>query len=175
MVVATQNPVEQQGTYPLPEAQLDRFLFKHLVAYPGREQERRMVRQHGHRTASAGPQAFGIGAVAGVAELRGARETVEGIRLTDDLIDYILDLIRASREHPGVAFGASPRAATMLASACRALAALSGRDYVIPDDAKFLARPLLRHRLVLSPAAEIEGRDAEGIVGEIVAQTPAPK
>ena len=175
MVVATQNPVEQQGTYPLPEAQLDRFLFKHLVAYPVREQERRMVRRHGHRTASGGPQAFGIGAVAGAAELRGARETVEGIRLTDDLIDYILDLIRASREHPGVAFGASPRAATMLASACRALAALSGRDYVIPDDAKFLARPLLRHRLVLSPAAEIEGRDAEGIVGEIVAQTPAPR
>ena len=175
MVVATQNPVEQQGTYPLPEAQLDRFLFKLVVDYPERDEERRMVRQHGHRTTLGAPADFGIEAVATAAELSAMRRFVETIRLTDDLVEYVLDLVRATREHPGLSYGASPRAANMLASACRALAAVSGRDYVVPDDVKALAAPLLRHRVVLSPAAEIEGRDADRIVAEIVQQTPAPK
>ena len=175
MVLATQNPVEQQGTYPLPEAQLDRFLFKHIVDYPARAEERLMVRQHGHRTTLATPVDFGINAVADLVELRAAQAFVETVRLSDDLIDYVLDLVRASREHPGLAFGASPRAANMLASASRAFAVLAGRDYVIPDDVKSLAAPLLRHRVVLSPAAEIEGRDADRIVAEIIEQTPAPK
>ena len=175
MVVATQNPVEQQGTYPLPEAQLDRFLFKLVVGYPERDEERRMVRQHGHRTTLGAPADFGIEAVTSAAELSALRRFVEGIRLTDDLIDYVLDLVCATREHPGLSYGASPRAANMLASACRALAAICGRDYVVPDDVKALAAPLLRHRVVLSPAAEIEGRDADRVVAEIVQQTPAPK
>ncbi len=175
MVLATQNPVEQQGTYPLPEAQLDRFLFKHIVEYPNRDEERLMVRQHGHRTTLATPADFGIEAVADLPELRAAQAFVETVRLSDDLVEYVLDLVRASREHPGLAFGASPRAANMLASASRAFAVLSGRDYVIPDDVKFLGLPLLRHRVVLSAAAEIEGRDTDRIVTEIIAQTPAPK
>ena len=175
MVLATQNPVEQQGTYPLPEAQLDRFLFKHIVEYPNRDEERLMVRQHGHRITLATPADFGIEAVADLSELRAAQAFVETVRLSDDLIEYVLDLVRASREHPGLAFGASPRAANMLASASRAFAVLSGRDYVIPDDVKFLGLPLLRHRVVLSAAAEIEGRDTDRIVTEIIAQTPAPK
>ena len=175
MVVATQNPVEQQGTYPLPEAQLDRFLFKHVIDYPDRDEERRIVSQHGHRTTLSAPADFGIAAVAGADELRQAREFVATIRLADDLIDYVLDIVRASREHPGLSYGASPRAANMLASASRALAALGGRDYVIPDDVKFLATPLLRHRVVRSPAAEIEGRDADRIIGEIVEQVPPPR
>ena len=175
MVVATQNPVEQQGTYPLPEAQLDRFLFKLVVDYPERDQERRMVRQHGHRTTLGAPADFGIAPVVAADALPAARRFVETIRLTDDLIDYVLDLVRATREHPGLSYGASPRAANMLASASRALAAVCGRDYVIPDDVKTLAAPLLRHRLVLSPAAEIEGRDADRIVAEVVQQTPSPK
>lgn len=175
MVVATQNPVEQQGTYPLPEAQLDRFLFKLVVDYPQRDQERQMVRQHGHRTTLAAPADFGIAPVAAADALAAVRRFVETIRLTDDLIDYVLDLVRATREHPGLSYGASPRAANMLASASRALAAVCGRDYVIPDDVKALAPPLLRHRLVLSPAAEIEGRDADRIVAEVVQQTPSPK
>ena len=175
MVLATQNPVEQQGTYPLPEAQLDRFLFKHIVEYPNRDEERLMVRQHGHRITLATPADFGIKAVADLSELRAAQAFVETVRLSDDLIEYVLDLVRASREHPGLAFGASPRAANMLASASRAFAVLSGRDYVIPDDVKFLGLPLLRHRVVLSAAAEIEGRDTDRIVTEIIAQTPAPK
>ena len=175
LVVATQNPVEQQGTYPLPEAQLDRFLFKLVVGYPERDEERQMVQRHGHRTTLGAPADFDIAAVVTGDELAALRGFVATIRLTDDLIDYVLDLVRATREHPGLSYGASPRAANMLASACRALAAVSGRDYVIPDDVKALATPLLRHRVVLSPAAEIEGRDADRIVAEVVQQTPAPK
>ncbi len=175
MVVATQNPIEQQGTYPLPEAQLDRFLFKHIVDYPSREDERAIVRQHGHKTTMSGPAAFNIEPVATLDQLEEVRRQVETVRLSDDLVDYIVDLIRASREHPGLSFGASPRAANMLASAARALAALSGRDYVIPDDVKYLASPALRHRIVLSPASEIEGLDADSIVDDIIEQTPTPK
>lgn len=175
MVVATQNPIEQQGTYPLPEAQLDRFLFKHIVDYPTRDDERDIVRAHGSRTTMTTPEAFGIEPVAGPADLAAMRSFVEGIRLGDDLVDYVVDLIRASREHPGLSFGASPRAANMLASAARAYAALDGRDYVIPDDIKYLAPPSLRHRIVLSPASEIEGLSPDQIVDEIIEQTPVPK
>ena len=175
MVVATQNPIEQQGTYPLPEAQLDRFLFKHVVDYPTRDDERDIVLAHGSRTTLTSPEAFGIETVVGAAELDAMRSFVEGIRLGDDLVDYVVDLVRASREHPGLSFGASPRAANMLASAARAYAALDGRDYVIPDDIKHLAPPTLRHRVVLSPGSEIEGLDPDRIVAEIIEQTPVPK
>lgn len=175
MVVATQNPIEQQGTYPLPEAQLDRFLFKHIVDYPSRDDERDIVRSHGSRTTMTTPEAFGIEPVAGPADIAAMRSFVEGIRLGDDLVDYVVDLIRASREHPGLSFGASPRAANMLAVAARAYAALDGRDYVIPDDIKYLAPPTLRHRIVLSPGSEIEGLHPDQIVAEIIEQTPVPK
>ena len=175
MVVATQNPIEQQGTYPLPEAQLDRFLFKHVVDYPTRDDERDIVRAHGSRTTMTSPEAFGIEPVAGSADLEAMRAFVEGIRLGEDLVDYVVDLIRATREHPGLSFGASPRAANMLASAARAYAVLDGRDYVIPDDIKFLAPPTLRHRIVLSPGSEIEGLHPDEIVAEIIEQTPVPK
>ena len=113
--------------------------------------------------------------MANLDDIETARALVENIRLSDDLVDYVVDLIRASREHTGLSFGASPRAANMLACAARALAALSGRDYVIPDDIKLLATPTLRHRLVLSPAAEIEGLQADEIVADIVDRTPVPK
>ncbi|MDE0661579.1 MAG: MoxR family ATPase [Gammaproteobacteria bacterium] len=175
MVVATQNPIEQQGTYPLPEAQLDRFLFKHVVDYPTRDDERDIVRAHGSRTTMTSPEAFGIEPVAGPADFEAMRADLEGIRLGEDLVDYVVDLVRASREHPGLSFGASPRAANMLASAARAYAALDGRDYVIPDDIKHLAPATLRHRIVLSPGSEIEGLHPDQIVGEIIEQTPVPK
>ena len=175
MVVATQNPIEQQGTYPLPEAQLDRFLFKHIVDYPTRDDERDIVLAHGSRTTMTSPEAFGIEPVAGPADLQAMRTFVAGIRLGDDLVDYVVDLIRATREHPGLSYGASPRAANMLAMAARAYAVLDGRDYVIPDDIKYLAPPTLRHRIVLSPGSEIEGLHPDQIVGEIIEQTPVPK
>jgi MoxR-like ATPase len=175
MVIATQNPIEHQGTYPLPEAQLDRFLFKHVLAYPSREEERAIVTQHGHRTTMPTPAQFGIETVATLDDLGQMRRAIEQIRLSSDIVDYIVDIVRATREHPSLQFGASPRAANMLASAARALAALSGRDYVIPDDVKLLAPPTLRHRLVLAPGAEIEGLDADKIVGQILEQVPAPR
>ncbi len=175
MVIATQNPIEHQGTYPLPEAQLDRFLFKHVLDYPDEEEERTIVARHGNRATMANIQSFGIAGVVGPKELAAMRKTVAGIRLADDLVGYIVTLARATREHPSLQFGVSPRAANMLASAARAYAGLAGRDYVIPDDIKLLANPTLRHRVVLAPGAEIEGLDADQVIGQIVEQTPAPR
>jgi MoxR-like ATPase len=175
MVVATQNPIEQQGTYPLPEAQLDRFLFKIIVQYPDREQEREVVRRHGHRSAMPRLQDFGLKPVADGKMLADLREVVARIHLSEELIDYIVDVIRGTREHASLEVGASTRSANMLASAARALAALQARDFVIPDDVKFLAVPVLRHRLVLSPSAEIEGLTADRILGEIIDRTAAPR
>jgi MoxR-like ATPase len=175
MVVATQNPIEQQGTYPLPEAQLDRFLFKVIIDHPSRDEEREIVRRHGHRSAMPRVEDFGLRPVADSSVLAQARETVSQIRLSDPLIDYIVDVIRATREHSSLEVGASTRAANMLAAAARALAVLAGRDFVIPDDVKFLALPVLRHRLTLSPGAEIEGLTADRILREVIDQTPAPR
>jgi len=175
MVIATQNPIEQQGTYPLPEAQLDRFLFKHVLAYPSRDEERDIVQRHGHRTTMAHLEDYGIERVIDLAGLEAIRGFVVEVRLGDDLVSYVVDLVRATREHPSLDFGASPRAANMLATAARAYAVLSGRDYVIPDDVKYLAPPTLRHRLVLAPGAEIEGLDADKVIAEIVAQVAAPR
>jgi MoxR-like ATPase len=175
MVVATQNPIEQQGTYPLPEAQLDRFLFKMIIDHPSREEEREIVRRHGHRSAMPRVEDFGLMAVADGSALALARAAVTQIRLSDPLIDYIVDVIRATREHSSLEVGASTRAANMLAAAARAYAVLAGRDFVIPDDVKFLALPVLRHRLTLSPGAEIEGLTADRILREVIDQTPAPR
>jgi MoxR-like ATPase len=175
MVVATQNPIEQQGTYPLPEAQLDRFLFMILVPYPSREEEREVVRRHGHRSAMPRLADFGLQPVASPDLLKRARGEVEGIRLSDELIDYIVDIVRATREHSALEVGASTRAANMLAAGARAYAALHGRDFVIPDDVKILARPVLRHRVTLAPSAEIEGLARDRLIGEIVDQIAAPR
>jgi MoxR-like ATPase len=175
MVVATQNPIEQQGTYPLPEAQLDRFLFKVIIDHPSRDEEREIVRRHGHRSSMPRVEDFGLKAVADGAVLAQVREAVTQIRLSDPLVDYIVDVIRATREHSSLEVGASTRAANMLAAAARAFAVLAGRDFVIPDDIKFLALPVLRHRLTLSPSAEIEGLTADRILREVIDQTPAPR
>lgn len=175
MVIATQNPLEQEGTYPLPEAQLDRFLFKISIGYPARDEELAIVRLHGHRTAMPKLTEFGLETVADLATLEAARSLIAQIRLSDQLIAYIVDLVRATREHQSLMAGASPRAANMLASAARAYAALSGRDFVIPDDVKGLAVPALGHRLVLGPAAEIEGMTAERALSQIVERVPAPR
>ena len=153
MVVATQNPIEQQGTYPLPEAQLDRFLFKINIDHPNRDEEREIVRRHGHRSAMPRLEDFDIAPVADGKTLAVVREAVTGVRLSDPLIDYIVDVIRATREHASLEVGASTRAANMLAAAVRAYAVLQGRNFVIPDDVKTLALPVLRHRVTLSPSA----------------------
>ncbi|HVR09627.1 MAG TPA: MoxR family ATPase [Thermoanaerobaculia bacterium] len=175
MVVATQNPIEQEGTYPLPEAQLDRFLFKVLVGYPSRDQERAMVATHGQHTAMPGLERFGLAPVADLRFVSWVRSAVAGLRLADETVAYIVELIRATREHPALRYGASPRAANMLASAARAAAVLEGRDFVIPDDVKALWKPLLRHRVVLAASAEVDGIGADQVLDQILAQVPAPR
>jgi MoxR-like ATPase len=175
MVVATQNPIEQQGTYPLPEAQLDRFLFKIIIDHPSRDEEREIVKRHGHRSAMPKLEDFDLRPVADATMLAAVREAVTHVRLSDELVDYVVDVIRATREHSSLEVGGSTRAANMLAAAVRAFAVLQGRDFVIPDDVKAVALPVLRHRLTMSPSAEIEGLTTDRIVREILDQTPAPR
>jgi MoxR-like ATPase len=175
MVVATQNPIEQQGVYPLPEAQLDRFLFKLLVEYPDAEEEKKIVIQYGERVGAPVPKDFGIETQADGAMLTAASEVVKSVKLVEDVVDYVVRLIRATRETADLENGASPRAAIMLANAARARAAIAGRDYVIPDDVKALAPSVLRHRTMLSPAAEIEGRQIDSIITGLVERTEAPR
>ncbi|WP_109355181.1 MoxR family ATPase [Sphingorhabdus sp. EL138] len=175
MVVATQNPIEQQGVYPLPEAQLDRFLFKLLIEYPDAEEEKKIVSQYGERIGAPGPKDFGISAQVDEKTLIAAAEVVKSVKLVEDVTDYIVRLVRATRETADLENGASPRAAIMLATAARARAAISGRDYVVPDDVKALAPSVLRHRTLLSPAAEIEGRLVDTIIEALVERTEAPR
>ncbi len=175
MVAATQNPIEQQGTYPLPEAQLDRFLFKILMDYPSREEELEIVARHGHHSAMPNVANFAIRPVVSAQELAEARDLTARIRLTEPLVEYIVDIIRATRQHPAIETGASSRAATMMAAASRAYAAVCGRDFVIPDDIKRLALPLLRHRIVMTPTSDIEGISSDQALRDIVDQTAAPR
>ncbi|CAH0498302.1 hypothetical protein NVSP9465_03385 [Novosphingobium sp. CECT 9465] len=175
MVVATQNPIESQGVYPLPEAQLDRFLFKLLVGYPSAEEEARIVTRYGEGRGAPKPAQMGIAAVTGSTELARAGDAVAGVTLAESIVDYVVRLVRATRETGDLVAGASPRAAVLLAGAARARAALDGRGYVIPDDVKALATAVLRHRLLLSPAAEIEGKQVEAIVAALVDATEAPR
>lgn len=175
MVVATQNPLEQQGTYPLPEAQLDRFLFKQSLQYPSRDEELAIVKAYGVQAGQADPADMGVGKVATARTLSAAHKAVAEVRLNDDVAAYVIDLVRATRETTDLSSGASPRSAAQLALAARARAALDGRDYAIPDDVKALALPALRHRVILSPAAEIEGRRADEVIRDLVDQAAAPR
>jgi MoxR-like ATPase len=175
MIVATQNPIENHGVYPLPEAQLDRFLFKHVLDYPSAEQERAIVAGHGNQAGPATPDRWGLVARTDAAELAAAIATVASLVLVDDVIDYVVALVRSTRSSPDLSTGASPRAAVMLAAAARAVAAIDGRDYVVPDDVKRLASDVLRHRVTLSPAAEIDGRQVDQIIAGLIDATAAPR
>jgi MoxR-like ATPase len=175
MVIATQNPIEQQGVYPLPEAQLDRFLFKHRMGYPSIEEETRIVSSHGARFGAPRPEQWGIEPSVSAAQVAEAVAVVAQIPMVGEVTDYVVALVRATREAPDIESGASPRAAAMLAGAARARAALDGRDYVIPDDVKALAPAVLRHRVLLSAAAEIEGRPVEGVIARLVDEIGAPR
>ena len=175
MVVATQNPIEQQGVYPLPEAQLDRFLFKQTVDYPSIDEERKIIATHGAQKEAMEPSAWGVERKADGELITAAVNAVSEVRLVEEIIDYVAALVRGTRENPELESGASPRAGAMLASAARARAALDGRDFVIPDDVKVLAPALLRHRVILSPAAEINGRKVEDIVLSIIETIEAPR
>ena len=175
MVVATQNPIEQEGTYPLPEAQLDRFLFKVTIGYPTRDQERELVRKHGRQGGHVALDEMGVSPIVDLGTILSARSLVQRIELSEPIIDYIVDLVRSTRTHPMLMSGASPRACNMLAMAARARAGLQGRPYVIPDDVKELAVPALAHRLMLSPSAEIDGLSAAQILSQLLNQLQVPR
>ncbi|MDR2405948.1 MAG: MoxR family ATPase [Deltaproteobacteria bacterium] len=175
LVVATQNPIEQQGTYPLPEAQLDRFLFKINMDYPTQAEEVEIVRRHGSQRGMPKLEDFGLGVVVSKEEIAAARASMKEVLVSDPICQYIVEIIRATRRHPSIETGASPRASAWLSAAARARAALLGRSFVIPDDVKYLSLPLLRHRLVMTPASEIEGTTPDQAVGEILSQVPAPR
>ena len=170
MVVATQNPIESQGAYPLPEAQLDRFLFKALVTYPSLEDERAII-------AAGTPTSdiHDIAAVCSPAEIEAAVAAAGAVRLSPEIVDYIVALVRGGRDSPEVSIGASPRGGAMLAAATRARAILDGRDYAVPDDVKALAPATLRHRLILSAAAEMDGRRVEQVIDALVSRIEAPR
>jgi MoxR-like ATPase len=174
-VVATQNPIESQGVYPLPEAQLDRFLFKLSIPYPTVEEEKRIVAAHGSMFDRIDAERLGVEAITNAEAIAHAIVDVAMVTISPDIVDYIVRLMRATRQTPDLASGASPRAAALLARASAAMAALDGRDYVIPDDVQTLAADLLRHRVLLSPAAEIDGRQVDQIVGELIAAVDVPR
>jgi MoxR-like ATPase len=174
-VVATQNPIEHQGTYPLPEAQLDRFLFKIVIDFPDEDAEIFILTRNAARPLEYKARTADIQAVAGLDEIREARSFVDNIRLDETLIRYIVSLVRATRSDPQILYGASTRAADALAGAARALAALEGRDYALPDDVKRLFVPALRHRIVLGPAAEIEGLSPQLVLENTLNQIEAPR
>ncbi len=174
-VVATQNPIEQHGTYPLPEAQLDRFLFKLVVDFPDRNAEITILAQNAGLPLEADSGRKNIAQVMSREDLKAGHELVDSIHLDRSIIDYIVDLARATRSDGEILHGVSTRAADALAGAVRAAAALDGRDYAIPDDVQALVIPAFRHRIVLGPTAEIEGRTADDVLAAIVNRLDAPR
>ena len=174
-VFASQNPVEYEGTYPLPEAQLDRFLLKVVVPYPDAGAERAILDRYAGGFSADRVESFGIEPVATADELLALRQAVESVHVEPTVRDYITAIVRATREDSGLALGASPRAGVALFLASRAAALLSGRDFVTPDDVKSLAPPVLRHRLLLTPEAEVEGERADARIAATLDRVEAPR
>jgi len=175
IVFATMNPIEHEGTYPLPEAQLDRFVFKVLVRYPTAELEERLLAAVHARPLNATPQALGVQAVSSPEEVLDLRRRVLGVAVREDLPAYVVRLVRATRGDRSLVMGASPRASVMILAAAKARAALAGRGYVTPDDVKAVALPALRHRVLLDPAEEIEGTSADDILRRILDEQEVPR
>jgi MoxR-like ATPase len=173
-VLATQNPVEFEGTYPLPEAQVDRFLLKIKITYPSAEEELKVLEGHHAGHYDGGAEIAAMETI-DTETLRQARMQLRSIRVEDSLFRYITEVVRKTRNWPPVSLGASPRAAISLMLVAKALAALDGRDFVIPDDVKTAALPALRHRMLLRPEAELEGMDTDRVVAEVLASVEVPK
>jgi MoxR-like ATPase len=174
-VFATQNPVEQEGTYPLPEAQLDRFMMKVLVNYPGEEEEVGILRVHQQGIRVEDLERFGLQKVGGEAELLSALAEIRSRNAREELLGYTSRLVRATRQHVRVEVGASPRAGLMLLTAAKARAALLGRGHILPDDLKAVAKPVLRHRLLLKPGAEVDGYTPDDVLDDILTRTEVPR
>jgi MoxR-like ATPase len=175
LVAATQNPVEYEGTYPLPEAQLDRFLLKLTMPLPPREVELEVLGRHAAGFDPRDLAAAGVRPAASAADIAAAHAALGAVTVTPEVMGYVVDLVRATRSAPSLSLGVSPRGATALLATSRAWAWLSGRDYVTPDDVKALARPTLRHRLQLRPEAELEGSTADGVLDSVLATVPVPR
>lgn len=174
-VFATMNPLEHEGTYPLPEAQLDRFLFKALVDYPSPDLEAQLLAEAHARPLRALPSELGVEAVTNPEELRSLRDQCQKVLVREDLPKYVVRLLAATRDDPALILGASPRAGVMLICAAKAAAYLNGRDYVTPDDVKRVVKPALRHRVVLDPAEEIEGGSADDVLNRILDSEEVPR
>jgi MoxR-like ATPase len=174
-VVATQNPVESQGTYPLPEAQLDRFLLKVEVGYPSAGVEKQILQNHVAGFDAASLDEVGIEQIVAAAEVEKMQLALAEIRVDEGLLDYIVDVVGRTRAHRSIDRGASPRASIALRAGARATAAIRGRDFVIPDDVKALAPAVLRHRIILAPDAEFEGLSADECIREVLDEATVPK
>lgn len=175
MVIATQNPIEYEGTYPLPEAQLDRFMFKVLVPYASLQTEIEVLRRYHHGFDPHDLATTGLRALLPASAVAAMRQQIAGVLVEDGILDYIARLTAASRSSPDVVLGASTRAATHILLAGKTFAALQGRNYVTPDDVKFVTPPILRHRLILKPEAEIEGLDADAVIRHILGRVEVPR
>ena len=173
-VIATQNPIEYEGTYPLPEAQLDRFLMKVYLSYPDLEAEQNVLRLH-LRGDPQDLERAGVMHVIGGGELRAAEEELARQTVSDEMIAYVVDLARRTRESPHTALGASPRAAVALLRCAQISAAIQGRDFITPDDVQEVAQPALRHRIILNPEAETEGLTVEGMIDSVISAAPVPR
>ena len=175
VVVATQNPIEYEGTYPLPEAQLDRFLFKLAVAYPSAEQEQEVLVRHDMGLDPHDAVAAGIRPVATAADIAAARAQIRDIRVDPAVLAYIVGLARATRSAPAVTLGVSPRGAAMVLHAAKAWAWLAGRPFVTPDEVKAVVKPCVRHRIELRPEIELEGTTVDGVLDGVLAVVPVPR
>ena len=174
-VFATQNPIEFEGTYPLPEAQLDRFMLKVMVEYPTLEEEDGLLRRYHEGFDAIDLASAGLEPVVDDGALARCRAEIAAVRVEDELFGYIAAITRATRDNPSVLLGCSPRASVMLLLTSRVLAALRGRDYLIPDDVKQMAPPALRHRMVLRPEADIEGLSSDDIIAGVLASIEVPR
>ncbi len=175
VVAATQNPVEYEGTYPLPEAQLDRFLLKLTMPLPSRDEEITVLQRHDAGFNPRDLAAAGVTAVASVDDLDAGRAAVSAVAVKPEVLGYIVDIARATRQSPSLSLGVSPRGATALLNTAKAWAWLSSRDYVTPDDVKALARPALRHRVMVRPEAELEGVTPDGVLDTVLGSVPVPR
>jgi MoxR-like ATPase len=175
IVIATQNPVEYEGTYPLPEAQLDRFLFKLVVDYPSAEQEREVVSRHNRGLDPHNVPALGVVAVADAQALNAGRAAVDQVTVEPEVLGYMVDIARATRISPSLSLGVSPRGTTMLLHAAKAWAFLSGKPFVTPDEVKAVVLPTLRHRVQLRPEVELEGGSVDSVLQGILASVPVPR
>ncbi len=173
LVIATQNPVEQEGTYRLPEAQLDRFLFRIKLSYPKREEEQEILKRYQHNIKT--PELNDIEKIFSNEVLKEIQELVIKVHTSEGIIKYISDIICNTRDHGKLFLGASPRASLALLRASKTLAALRGRDFVVPDDVQFLAFHVLNHRIIPTPEAEMEGITAENIIQEIIQKIEVPR